>query len=122
MNFYKLLDLIRPNNHDLSEYIAMEERSFTNLVDKLEEIREEVHKTNSQMRDFNATQRLELVEAKAEIYATCFSKLVETVDYDKEMEQVKTSINTKVDKSAVNLLWVVLTTILMGLIAYLQLN
>ena len=99
------------------KHIDKEEESFKHLITTLENIKEEIHKTNTQMAQFNSTQELRLLETKADILNTVFTKVVEKEEYSREYEshntdilQLKTDLKDKVDKGTVKLLWIVMTS------------
>ena len=99
------------------KHMDKEESSFQRLIETLDTIKDELHKTNTQMSEFNASHTLNLLETKAEILETVFNKTVKKDEFDKELSDVKQDIETvskdlslKVDKSSVKLLWMFVTT------------
>lgn len=96
--------------------------TFRQLVIALENIKEEIHNTNIQMSEHNSSQTLKLATTKSEILETVFSKVVDKHEYTiekgivfKEIEELNIRLEknseSKVDKSTIKLLWVVITTI-----------
>lgn len=99
------------------KHIDKEEESFKHLITTLENIKEEIHKTNTQMAQFNATQELRLLETKSEILNTVFTRVVDKEEYEREQEVVirdvtklQADLKEKVDKGTVKLLWIVFTS------------
>jgi len=101
------------------KYLEKTEETFKNLDTTLEYIKEELHNTNKQIAQIDATQVLRLLEAKDEIYKTVFSRVVDTNLYDKDLntmsdalKKLRTDVDGKVDKSTVKLMWAVLPTVI----------
>lgn len=87
---------------------------FTNLLD---DIKEEIHKANSNIDKLNSSHELRLVETKSEIYNTVFNRVINKEEYNRETKKTKEALGElkkelggKVDKSSVRLIWIVFTS------------
>lgn len=101
------------------KYLEKTEETFENLDHTLEHIKEELHNTNKQIAQIDATQVLRLLEAKDDIYKTVFSRVVDNILYEKDtktisesLDKLRSDVDGKVDKSTVKLMWAVLPTVI----------
>lgn len=100
------------------KHIDKEEKAFEHLIATLDSIKSEISKTNEQMAALNASNKLQILEAKSEILTVVFEKLVARERYEEDRVELATlikkldsSIDDKVDKSSVKLIWAVLLSI-----------
>ena len=102
-------------------FLEKQQQVGKDLTATLNNLRAEIHTTNSQIAQFNSNQELKLLETKAEIYNNVFSKVVVKTEYEREKElleeaftEIRNDLDKKVDKSTVKVTWILFTSIAAG--------
>ena len=114
-------------------HMDKEESSFKTISSTLLEIKESLHDTALKMTEHDATHSLRLMETKSEILKVLFDRMVEKNTFEheisklnlqaKELEvELKTGLDAKVDKRVVNIIWIVLTTVVVISISFFKLK
>ena len=62
--------------------IEFVEDTLRHLVDSLDSIKKEIHKSNTQMAEYNSNHKVNLLETKDEIYTNVFEKAVTKREYE----------------------------------------
>lgn len=106
-----------PLENMMISYMNSQEDILSKLAESTEFIKEELHKTNSQIAEHLANNKIQLIETKTDILNKVLEKFVEKEDYASDLLQVETrlhtlseSLDSKVDKGTVKLLWILLTS------------
>lgn len=102
----------------LLSYIETQGDVLSKVSVTIETIKEELHKTNTQIAEHLANNKIQLIEAKTEILNKVLEKFVEKEDYASDLLQVERrlqvlteSVDSKVDKGTVKLLWILVTSV-----------
>jgi len=113
---------------ELEKLSQREDSNFKMTLSLLREIKDEIHANNNHVTELHAATELKMLKLKAEIYDTVFDKLVDNKEFssvkrrvDNEIVSIKKSLEDKVDKNSVKLIWFTLTavtTTLMGVLTY----
>ena len=102
--------------------IEFVEDTLRHLVDSLDSIKKEIHKSNTQMAEYNSNHKVSLLETKDEIYTNVFEKVVTKREYEinklELMKDIKASEvrikeleDNSVSRNEVKFLWSVILSI-----------
>lgn len=100
------------------KHMDKEEQSFRKLIETLDLIKDEIHKTNMHMTEIESSQTLRLLENKTQILEIVFKRLVEKHEYEPKIKEIESDLkdlcnklDNKVGRGEVKVGWGLFITI-----------